>query len=93
MFLRPFGLYCSACLVVCLCPSSVHVVATFPGTVLFPLLQLVVLQTYIKMHGSMNVKCKYKVTFLIQKLSLRLIVHYAINKCWEVAVYLHAFLN
>ena len=24
-------------LVVCLCPSSVHVVATFPGTVLFPL--------------------------------------------------------
>ena len=25
-------------LVVCLCPSSVHVVATFPGTVLFPLL-------------------------------------------------------
>ena len=38
MFLRPFGLYCSACLVVCLCPSFVHVVATFPGTVLFPLL-------------------------------------------------------
>ena len=25
-------------LVVCLCPSSIHVVATFPGTVLFPLL-------------------------------------------------------
>ena len=25
-------------LVVCLCPSSVRVVATFPGTVLFPLL-------------------------------------------------------
>ena len=25
-------------LVVCLCPPSVHVVATFPGTVLFPLL-------------------------------------------------------
>ena len=25
-------------LVVCLCPSSVHVVATFSGTVLFPLL-------------------------------------------------------
>ena len=25
-------------LVVCLCPSSEHVVATFPGTVLFPLL-------------------------------------------------------
>ena len=38
MFLRPFGLYCSVCLVVCLCPSSVHVVATFSGTVLFPLL-------------------------------------------------------
>ena len=38
MFLRPFGLYCSAYLVFCLCPSSVHVVATFPGTVLFPLL-------------------------------------------------------
>jgi len=33
-----FGLYCSACLVVCLCPFSVHVVATFSGTVLFPLL-------------------------------------------------------
>ena len=30
--LRPFGLYHSAC------PSSVHVVATFPGIVLFPLL-------------------------------------------------------
>ena len=27
-------------LVVCLCPSSVHVVAAFPGTVLFPLLYL-----------------------------------------------------
>ena len=25
-------------LVVCLCPSFIHVVATFPGTVLFPLL-------------------------------------------------------
>ena len=25
-------------LVVCLCPSSVHVVATFPGAVLFPFL-------------------------------------------------------
>jgi hypothetical protein len=25
-------------LLVCLCPSSVHVVATFPDTVLFPLL-------------------------------------------------------
>ena len=25
-------------LVICLCPSSVHAVATFPGTVLFPLL-------------------------------------------------------
>ena len=29
-------------LVVCLCPSSVHVVATFSGTILFPLLCYVV---------------------------------------------------
>ena len=36
-FRRPFGLYCSACFG-SLCPSSVRVVATFPGTVLFPLL-------------------------------------------------------
>jgi hypothetical protein len=38
VFLRPFGLYCSACfgiLHVYLCLSSVRVVATFPGTVLF----------------------------------------------------------
>jgi len=41
----------------------------------------------------MNVNCKYKDTFLIQKLSLRLILQYAMNKCWEVAVHLHAFLN
>ena len=34
MFLRPFGLYCSACFC-SLCPSSVHVVATFPGTILY----------------------------------------------------------
>ena len=33
-----FGLYCSTCLVSCLCPSSVCVVATFPVTLLFPLL-------------------------------------------------------
>jgi len=37
MFLRPFGLYCSACYG-SLCPSSVNVVATFSGTVLLPLL-------------------------------------------------------
>ena len=37
MFLRPFGLYCSACFGR-LCQSSVHVVATFSGTLLFPLL-------------------------------------------------------
>jgi len=37
MFLLPFGLYYSACFG-SLCPSSVHVVATFSGTVLFPLL-------------------------------------------------------
>ena len=36
MFLRPFGSYC-ACFG-SLYPSSVHVVATFSGTVLFPLL-------------------------------------------------------
>jgi len=34
-----FGLYCSACFgSLCLFPSSVGVVATFSGTVLFPLL-------------------------------------------------------
>jgi len=38
MFLRPFGLHCNACLVFCLCPFSVRVVATFPGNILFPLL-------------------------------------------------------
>jgi hypothetical protein len=38
MFLRPFGLYCSDCFEFYLYPSSVRVVATFPGTVLFPLL-------------------------------------------------------
>jgi len=43
MFLLPFGLYYSAVLVICLCPSSVHVVATFSGTVLFPLLCSVLL--------------------------------------------------
>ena len=37
MFLRPFDLYCSACFG-SLCPSSIHVVATFSGTVLFLLL-------------------------------------------------------
>jgi len=37
MFLRPFGIYCSACFG-SLCPSFVRVVATFRGTVLFPLL-------------------------------------------------------
>ena len=36
-------------LVVCLCPSSVHVVATFPGTVVFPLL-CSVLQFFCLMH-------------------------------------------
>jgi hypothetical protein len=41
--LRPFGLYCSACLGTCLCPSSVCVVATLTGTVLFPLLYSVLL--------------------------------------------------
>jgi len=35
MFLRPFGLYCSVSFG-SLCPSSVHVVATFYDTVLFP---------------------------------------------------------
>jgi len=34
MFLRPFGLYCRACFGI----LFVRVVATFPGTVLFPLL-------------------------------------------------------
>ena len=33
-------------LVVCLCPSSVHAVATFPGTVLFPLLCSVLLYPF-----------------------------------------------
>jgi len=33
-----FGLYCSDCFGIYLCPSSARVVATFPGTVLFPLL-------------------------------------------------------
>ena len=37
VFLRPFVLYCSACFG-SLCPSSVHVVATSSGTVLFHLL-------------------------------------------------------
>jgi len=37
MFLRPFGLY-RFVLLFYLCPSSVRVVATFSGTVLFPLL-------------------------------------------------------
>ena len=35
-------------LVVCLCPSSVHVVATFSGTVLFPLCS--VLPFFCLMH-------------------------------------------
>ena len=39
MFLRPFGLYCSACFGSRLCPSSVHIAATYSGTVLFPLLR------------------------------------------------------
>ena len=34
-------------LVVCLCPSSVHVVATFSGTVLFPLLCSIYVYIYI----------------------------------------------
>jgi hypothetical protein len=34
-------------LVFCLCPSSVHVVATFSGTVLFPLLCSVLLFTFV----------------------------------------------
>jgi hypothetical protein len=38
MSLRPFGLYCKAVFVFYLCPSSARVVATFPGTALFPLL-------------------------------------------------------
>ena len=38
MFLRPFVYIVVLVLVVDLCPSSVRVVATFPGTVLFPLL-------------------------------------------------------
>ena len=37
MFFRLFSLYCSACFG-SLCPYSVHVVATFSGAVLFPLL-------------------------------------------------------
>ena len=39
MFLRRFGLYCSVCFgSLSVCPSSVRVVATFPLTLLFPLL-------------------------------------------------------
>jgi len=38
MFLRPFDLIVVLVLVVYLCSSSVRVVATFPGIVLFPLL-------------------------------------------------------
>jgi hypothetical protein len=34
----PSSFGCNACLVFCLCPSSVRAVATFPGTVLFSLL-------------------------------------------------------
>jgi hypothetical protein len=33
-----FGLYCSACFGILFCPSSVRVLVTFSGTVLFPLL-------------------------------------------------------
>ena len=38
MFLRPFGRYVRPVLVFHLCPSSARVAATFPGTILFPLL-------------------------------------------------------
>jgi len=38
MFLRLLVYIVTLVLVFCLCPSSVCVVATFPGTVLFPLL-------------------------------------------------------
>jgi len=37
-------------LVVCLCPSSVHVVATFSATVLFPLLCSTHTHTHIKKY-------------------------------------------
>ena len=40
-------------LVVCLCPTSVRVVATFTGTVLFPLL----LKLYYSIHNSIGI-CK-----------------------------------
>jgi len=38
MFLRPFGIYCSACFAILFVSILLRVVATFPGTVLFPLL-------------------------------------------------------
>jgi hypothetical protein len=45
-------------LVVCLCPSSVHVVDTFSGTVLFPLLCSVLLKAeilYLQVYNNNNI--------------------------------------
>ena len=41
-------------LVVCLCPSFVHVLATFPGTVLFPLLCMFCAPVFCLIHWYSN---------------------------------------
>jgi len=54
MFLRPFGLYCSACFG-SLCPSSIHVVATLSGTVLFPLYIYIYIYTRAHAHTHTHI--------------------------------------
>ena len=62
-------------LVVCLCPSSVHVVDTFPGTVLFPLL-CSVLQFFCLIHWFFSLS-----SFVIPSTCLKNFICAASKRC------------
>ena len=62
-------------LVVCSCPSSVHVVATFPGTVLFPLL-CSVLQFFCLIHWFFSLS-----SFVIPSKCLKNFICAASKRC------------
>ena len=76
-----FGLYCSACFG-SLCPSFVHVVATFPDTVLFPLL-CSVLQFFCLIHWFFSLS-----SFVIPSRCLKNVVSCNVVKTVGVIFYI-----
>jgi len=107
MFLRPFGLYCSACFG-SLCPSSVYVVATFSGTgyisrltllldtpdrvIICKDLGLLLLTLYAYIYK--HKKMKLDVQDLYQSLAVTTCVIYSLaSECPFKCIYIHKALN